>query len=279
MFLLIFFLPLATSIQWLQEVSGYNEKDSIKGYSGKFGVPITAIRIDGNLPYRVHIKDSNWLPPVTGNSQNISQKDYAGNGKIIDCISVKGAKYKVHILNGDWTPEISKYNIYDIDFGIAGIYGKPIDAIMINGRKYQVGINENNNINDDFYNDINCNEVYYKCDNQEFIKCGTGLKNVDYQWNIEGMQFACTFLSCCVIGGLGNMTQFIEARDWALQEKYIDDVTTHVNIDYLKLAKLISEKFNTTFHDKWTIYDESFHHFVRNENGTEIFNAAGLGVE
>lgn len=58
---------------------------------------------------------------------------------------------------------------------------------MINGRKYQVGINENNNINDDFYNDINWNEVYYKCDNQEFIKCGTGLKNVDYQWNVEGM--------------------------------------------------------------------------------------------
>ena len=302
---LFFLLPITitSKLKWLNEVSGYNQFDSENGYSGIFNKPITAIRISGNLPYRVHIKDGNWLPPVRGYSKEKSQEDYAGNGKIIDCISVKDAKYMVHVMGGDWLPQKSKYNIFDIKNGFSGIYGKAIDAIMINGRTYQVGINDdfNNDLNDNFnydfnnknnnynifnnlnndllqYYNENCSNVYYKSGNQEFIKCGTGLKGVDYQWNVKGMQFACTFLSCCVIGGLGSMEQFIEAREWAIKNKFIDDVTTHVNIDYFELAFKISEKFHTVFHSNWTVDDESFHTYVKNEKGEEIFNAAGLGV-
>jgi hypothetical protein len=298
---LFFLLPITitSKLKWLNEVSGYNQFDSENGYSGILNKPITAIRISGNLPYRVHIKDGNWLPPVRGYSKEKSQEDYAGNGKIIDCISVKDAKYMVHVMGGDWLPQKSKYNIFDIKNGFSGIYGKAIDAIMINGRTYQVGINDdfNNDLNDNFnydfnnknnnynifnnlnndllqYYNENCSNVYYKSGNQEFIKCGTGLKGVDYQWNVKGMQFACTFLCCCVIGGLGNMEQFIEAREWAIENNFIEDVTTHVKIDYLDLAFKISEKFHTVFHSNWTVAYVYFHTFVKNENGEEIFNAA-----
>ena len=209
---LLFLLPISitSKLKWLNEVSGYNQFDPESGYSGTFNKPITAIRISGNLPYRVHIKNGNWLSPVTGYSKEKSQEDYAGNGKIIDCISIKGAKYMVHVMGGDWLPQKSNYNIFDTKNGFSGIYGKAIDAIMINGRSYQVAINDDlndnfnnetnkknnfdnyNNLNNDyleFYNE-NCSNVYYKSGNQEFIKCGTGLKGVDYQWNVKGMQFA-----------------------------------------------------------------------------------------
>ena len=84
----------------VKEVSGYNQFDPESGYSGTLNKPITAIRISGNLPYRVHIKDGNWLSPVTGYSKEKSQEDYIGNGKIIGCISIKGEKYMVHVMGG-----------------------------------------------------------------------------------------------------------------------------------------------------------------------------------
>ena len=132
----------------VKEVSGYNQFDPESGYSGILNKPIIAIRISGNLPYRVHIKDGNWLSPVTGYSKEKSQEDYIGNGKIIGCISIKGEKYMVHVMGGDWLPQKSNYNIFDTKNGFSGIYGKAIDAIMINDRSYQVAIN------DDDLNDI-----------------------------------------------------------------------------------------------------------------------------
>ena len=72
--LLLFLLPITISskLKWLNEVSGYNQFDPESGYSGTFNKPITAIRISGNLPYRVHIKNGNWLSPVTGYSKEKS---------------------------------------------------------------------------------------------------------------------------------------------------------------------------------------------------------------
>ena len=72
--------------RWLPEVTGRND------YAGIIGRPITDVAINGNIRYRVHIKNNNtWLPWVDGNDYNINNKEkgYAGNGTIIDAIEIK----------------------------------------------------------------------------------------------------------------------------------------------------------------------------------------------
>ena len=64
----------------------------------------------------------------------------------------------VHVMGGDWLPQKSKYNIYDTKNGFSGIYGKAIDAIMINGRSYQVAINDD--LNDNFNNETNKKNIF-----------------------------------------------------------------------------------------------------------------------
>jgi hypothetical protein len=61
---------------------------------------------------------------------------YSGvKGSATDCVAMKASgctlKYRVHIKNGGWLNWISKYNTNDPKNGVAGIYGKPIDAIQI----------------------------------------------------------------------------------------------------------------------------------------------------
>ena len=124
----------------------------------------------------------------------------------------------VHVMGDDWLPQKSNYNIFDTKNGFSGIYGKAIDAIMINGRSYQVAINDDdlndnlnkennkknnfnnytNNLNNDFlqYYNENCSNVYYKSGNKEFIKCGTGLKGIDYQWNVNAICLYFSLLLC-----------------------------------------------------------------------------------
>lgn len=78
--------------------------------------------------YRVQC-GKNWLPAV----KNLT--DYAGIiGKSITGVAIKVSqgevKYQVHILGGDWLPEVSGFNISDFENGYAG-NGKEIDAIRI----------------------------------------------------------------------------------------------------------------------------------------------------
>ena len=61
-------------------------------YAGILGSPITDVAIDGDVMYRVHVKNKNyWLPWVSGKDFNINDKvkGYAGNGSVIDAIQIK----------------------------------------------------------------------------------------------------------------------------------------------------------------------------------------------
>ncbi len=80
-----------------------------------------------SIYYRVKTKDSGWLPAV----QDLT--DYAGyaNSAITD-VAIKvnegTIKYRVHLLNGDWLPYVTGYDINDYYNGYAGS-GQVIDAI------------------------------------------------------------------------------------------------------------------------------------------------------
>ena len=131
---------------WLPQVNGYNKNDANNGYAGIFGRAITGLRVSGGTAYRVHIKGGNWLPVVTGNNINDGNNGYAGtiNGDVIDAVAIRGvSQYAVHINGGNWLPAVTGYNINDGNNGYAGIIGKPIDAIMINGRTYATSYNDN----------------------------------------------------------------------------------------------------------------------------------------
>ena len=69
--------------KWLKEVTG---REDYAGYSNN--KPITDIAIK-NATYRVHLKNSKWLPYVTGYDINDIKNGYAGNGKEIDAIQIK----------------------------------------------------------------------------------------------------------------------------------------------------------------------------------------------
>ena len=115
-----------------------------------------------------------------------------------------------------------------------------------------------------------------KLQEQKFIKTGTGLEGVPVQSQIPDMKSGCCFLSACVVGGLGTVKRFIEARKWALQTGKIRS-DNYVNMDKYVLAQQISKRFKTVFHDKWKIVHGKNHFYVVNERNVEVFNSAGLG--
>lgn len=70
-----------------------------------------------------------WYPAV----KNL--EDYAGSpGEVITDVAIKVSagkvKYRVHVLDGDWLPYVTGYNINNHRNGYAGT-GKPIDAIEV----------------------------------------------------------------------------------------------------------------------------------------------------
>ena len=123
---------IISSIQiWTPEVSGYSKNG---GYAGIFGIPISSIRISGNQEYSIRLLRGTWLQPVTGNNIHDIFNGFSGiEGREIDGVAIKGTKYRVHILGGDWLEEVSDYDTKNPN---CGIIGKPIDAIMVKGRIY-----------------------------------------------------------------------------------------------------------------------------------------------
>ena len=72
--------------RWLPVVVGRSD------YAGIYGKAITDVAINGNVRYRVHVKNKKyWLPWVYGKDYNINDKinGYAGNGSVIDAIEIK----------------------------------------------------------------------------------------------------------------------------------------------------------------------------------------------
>lgn len=126
--------------KWWGEITDYNEKNS-NGYAGVFGKEISGLRVRLSNGKTVtvcsHTKGKgtgDWLAEITmwDNTSN----GYSGiKGKPIDCIAMKAdgvtLKYRVHTKNGKWLSWITTYNLADSIKGMAGIYGKSIDAIQI----------------------------------------------------------------------------------------------------------------------------------------------------
>ena len=120
---------------WLPEVKNLDD------YAGWHNDPITAIAIKtdiGKIKYRIHIKNSGWLPYVTGYNINDINNGYAGDGRnIIDLVEVyyytpenirpyKKAKYKIN--NYSWQYDNEKTNNQD---GYAGVLGVPATKFQI----------------------------------------------------------------------------------------------------------------------------------------------------
>ncbi len=126
--------------RWLGEIKGYNNLNS-NGYAGIYGKAISGIRVrlsNGNtVTVRSHISGkgkSDWLAAI--NKWDDTSNGYSGwKGKATDCIAMKAEgvklKYRVHIAGGKWLPWVENYDITDYDNGLAGVYGKPIDAVQI----------------------------------------------------------------------------------------------------------------------------------------------------
>lgn len=126
--------------KWWSPITDYNEVNS-NGYAGVFGKEISGIRVKlsngKTVTVRSHLSGkptTNWLAPIT--KWNITSNGYSGvKGKPIDCVVMKAddhkLKYRVHVKGGKWLSWITKYDITDYDNGLAGIYGKAIDAIQI----------------------------------------------------------------------------------------------------------------------------------------------------
>ena len=112
---------------------------------------------------------------------------------------------------------------------------------------------------------------------QNFVKTGTGLSGVSYQWTLTGMKSGCYFMAACCIGGLGTDAQMLSARAWAVKKGYIRDSDTYCNVGWSALAKYISTNYGTPFHNGWSLKQGCGHYWVIDQNGKEVFNAAGLG--
>lgn len=125
---------------WYPEVMNLEDYAGVKGQA----VKSIAIKVDnGSVKYRVHLKNGNWLPYVTGYDINDIKNGYAGNGRDeIDAVEVyystpagfsyKKAKYRVSPVNGtsyyDWQTDNDKTNGMD---GYAGAMNVPIDRFQL----------------------------------------------------------------------------------------------------------------------------------------------------
>ena len=81
------------------------------------------------LTYRVYA-DGKWYNEVKGLSNIAGRKKQAISGVAVK-VSAGKLCYRVHLLNGDWLPWVSGYDIKDDINGYAGIKGKVIDAIQV----------------------------------------------------------------------------------------------------------------------------------------------------
>lgn len=121
--------------KWLPVVN--NGED----YAGMFGRAISGIQVrlasGKTVTVRSHLSGKardNWLAPVK--KWDSTSSGYSGwKGKPTDCITMKAEgcqlKYRVHVKGGKWLDWITGYDISDYYNGLAGSYGKPIDAVQI----------------------------------------------------------------------------------------------------------------------------------------------------
>ena len=122
--------------KWYSEVKGLS---NIAGRK-KQAISAVAIKVSkGNIKYRVHLLNGDWLPWVTGCNINDSNNGYAGiKGKVIDAVQVEfsgvsdfKATYRVRKQGAgfwDWQHNTEKDSSQD---GYAGLLGTKIDGVQI----------------------------------------------------------------------------------------------------------------------------------------------------
>lgn len=81
------------------------------------------------ITYRVYA-DNRWYNEVKGLGNVAGRAKQAISGVAVK-VSAGKICYRVHLLNGDWLPWVSGYDIKDDINGYAGIKGKVIDAIQV----------------------------------------------------------------------------------------------------------------------------------------------------
>lgn len=81
------------------------------------------------LTYRVYA-DGKWYSEVKGLSNIAGRKKQAISAVALK-VSRGKIRYRVHLLNGDWLPWVTGYNINDNRNGFAGIKEKVIDAVQV----------------------------------------------------------------------------------------------------------------------------------------------------
>lgn len=112
------------------KVSGYggNIDTNVIYNDNIFGKSETKVK-KPTLTYRV-FADHKWYSEVKGLSNIAGRKKQAISAVAIK-VSKGNIKYRVHLLNGDWLPWVTGYNINDSNNGYAGIKGKVIDAVQV----------------------------------------------------------------------------------------------------------------------------------------------------
>lgn len=126
--------------KWYSEVINCNDTSS-EGYAGANNKAVSGLAVKsdkGVVKYRVHIKNSNWLPFVTGYNVNDAVNGYAGiSGKEIDGIQMEingmpgyNILYRVSTVGSpEYLPWVTNWD--NTNNGYAGILGKSIDKIQI----------------------------------------------------------------------------------------------------------------------------------------------------
>lgn len=121
----------------------YNEVKGLGNVAGRFKQAISGLMVkvsEGNIRYRVHLRDGDWLDWVDGYNKADSNNGYAGIlGKVIDTIQIEfsgvgdyKATYKVCGQGNnywyDWQHNTEEDTRQD---GYAGSFGKAIDRVQI----------------------------------------------------------------------------------------------------------------------------------------------------
>lgn len=99
---------------------------------GSYGTKFFRPPYDGS-PSPEPSSSAEWQGEVVGLSDTTGAgDDYAGVfGKPMLYLAVEGAgEYQAHTLNGEWLPKVSRYDLDDEEYGMAG-EGLPIDAVRI----------------------------------------------------------------------------------------------------------------------------------------------------
>lgn len=121
----------------------YGEVKGLGGVAGRFKQAISGLMVkvsEGNIRYRVHLRDGDWLDWVDGYDINDSNNGYAGIlGKVIDAIQVEfsgvgdyKATYRVRKQGKssffDWQYNSEQDSKQD---GYAGVFDTKIDGLQI----------------------------------------------------------------------------------------------------------------------------------------------------